>query len=211
MNLGFAIAAVFALAGLAFVAAGVARARHAPATDAASYLQDLEHGFDDDADADEFSKRMRQSFLARALRPLGSGCAGLVGRLTPRHHVLRVHHQLLLAGMSAQVRAEEFVTAEVLGTGFGLLLGVAMATLTHQSSGRKLLFLVLLPVLGVLMPETWLSRKVRERKEAILKDLPDVLDLLAISVEAGVGFEGRDGRGVHALRRPRWPSSSPVR
>jgi tight adherence protein C len=184
------IAGVSGLAGLAFVAAGVARARHAPATDAAAYLEDLEHGYDDDADADEFSKRMRQSFLARTLRPMAGGVAGVISRVTPRGHILRVHHQLLLAGLSGQMRAEEFVTMQVLSTGFGLLLGIAMATLTKFASGQKTLFLVLLPAVGLLLPMSWLSRKVRERKESILKDLPDVLDLLAISVEAGVGFEG---------------------
>jgi tight adherence protein C len=184
------IAGVSGLAGVAFVAAGLARARHAPATDAAAYLQDLEHGFDDDADADEFSKKMRRSFLARTVRPMAGGLFGIVNRVTPKQHILRIHHQLLLAGLSTQVRAEEFVTVQVLSTGFGLLLGVAAATLTHLSSGQKTLFLILLPATGALVPQSWLSRKVRERKESILKDLPDVLDLLAISVEAGVGFEG---------------------
>jgi tight adherence protein C len=50
--------------------------------------------------------------------------------------------------------------------------------------------LLLLAATGVLFPQSWLRRKVDERKEAIFLDLPDVLDLLAISVEAGVGFEG---------------------
>jgi len=184
------IAGASGMAGLAFVAAGIARARKAPATDAAAYLEQLEHGFDDDADADEFTKRMRQSFVRRALGPLAASLAGAINRVTPRGHMLRVHHQLLLAGLSAQVRAEEFVTMQVLTTGLGLLLGIGLATLTHLSSGQKTLFLILLPACGALMPQSWLSRKVRERKEAILKDLPDVLDLLAISVEAGVGFEG---------------------
>ncbi|MBV9253362.1 MAG: type II secretion system F family protein [Actinobacteria bacterium] len=189
-NTSLLIAGASGLAGLAFVAAGVARGRRAPAADATTYLHQLDQGFDDDADADEYSKRMRQSFVARTVRPVAAALAGLVTRVTPRQHILRIHQQLLLAGLTTQVRAEEFVTMQVLSTGLGLLLGIGVATLTKFAPGQKTLFLVLLPAVGALLPQSWLSRKVAERKESIFKDLPDVLDLLAISVEAGVGFEG---------------------
>jgi tight adherence protein C len=62
-----------------------------------------------------------------------------------------------------------------------------------MSGGLAILGLVLLPVVGAQLPRSWLSRKVEERMDAIRRDLPDTLDLLAISVEAGMGFEGALG------------------
>src|SRR5437763_1086473 len=44
--------------------------------------------------------------------------------------------------------------------------------------------------LGYYLPGIWLGRKMSQRKNQILKALPDALDLLSISVSAGLGFDG---------------------
>jgi tight adherence protein C len=44
-------------------------------------------------------------------------------------------------------------------------------------------------MLGYMLPGTWLGSKIKERKKNIVKALPDALDLLTISVEAGLGFD----------------------
>src|SRR5207249_3970929 len=56
--------------------------------------------------------------------------------------------------------------------------------------GLAVLVTVGLPVLGAMYPTGKLTSTMKKRREALLRDLPDTLDLLAISVEAGVGFEG---------------------
>lgn len=188
MNPTVILAFVVFTAGLVFVAAGVARRRLV--ADPTTYLHELEMDAATDPDADAFTQRMHRPFLSRVLRPLGAGALDKISSLTPRNYVLRIHHQLLLSGLSVQIRAEEFITAQVIATGVGVLAAVGIVALADLGASKSTLVLVLLPGIGVLGPSAWLSRKVQERKDAILRDLPDVLDLLAISVEAGVGFEG---------------------
>ena len=188
MSLAMVIAFMFCAAGVAIVVTGV-RSRAVAAADPAAYLHDLESGMVDE-DADNFSRRLQEPLLSRLLKPLGAGALNTISSMTPKNYVLRIHHQLLLAGKSQTVRAEEFVTAQILATSFGLVVALVILLFASLSASKATLVLVLLPAVGALAPATWLSRRVQERKESILKDLPDVLDLLAISVEAGVGFEG---------------------
>src|SRR5437773_6733894 len=158
-----------------------------PEVDAVEYLKEL--------DADEFGvgdyeAQMQQPFLTRIVRPMGERGFKAMTSLTPSNYLDSVHKKLLLAGLASTVRAEEFVTAQAALTLFMGLAAAAIVLLTHPPSNKAILFLVLLPGMGALFPSAWLNRKVSERKLAILRDLPDTLDLLAISVEAGMGFEG---------------------
>ena len=95
--------------------------------------------------------------------------------------------------MAHQFRAEEIISLQVLGGIIGFLLGAWLVGSGTVGGGTGILVLVLLPLLGVYAPKSWLDRKVQERKDSIRRDLPDTLDLLAISVEAGMGFEGALG------------------
>ena len=186
MELGILLTISLAAAGGMAAIVGAARMRR-PALDAGEYLRELDH---DPAVADEFEAKLAEPFFVRVVRPLSGGLVGLVSRFTPRHYLDTTHHKLLLAGLTGTMRAEEFVVAQVGGTGLLTVGALAYTTLGNPAFRTGLLVLILAPAIGLLFPPSWLSRKVRERQQAILKDLPDTLDLLAISVEAGMGFEG---------------------
>jgi len=171
-------------AGAAAIAVGLAQARH-PAFDPADYLRDL-----DRADGvDEFEIRLSEPFVNRVLLPAGGRVLGSLGRVSPVGQRDKIHHQLVLAGLDARIRAEELIALQFVTTALGLLVGIAYAVFGGSSRGFSLMIVLLLTAVGYLAPQSWLTRKVSERKESIFLDLPDVLDLLAISVEAGVGFE----------------------
>jgi tight adherence protein C len=161
-----------------------------PTDDAGDYLRSLDMTPDE---ADEFQLLLSEPFLTRVLRPLGSQFLGTVAGVLPGNYRDAVHLQLVHAGLSAQFRAEEIITTQVLGGVAGFLLSLLLIGIGAVGGDLAVCVLVFFPLVGVLLPKIWLNRKLEERREAILRDLPDTLDLLAISVEAGVGFEGALG------------------
>lgn len=177
--------------GLILAWVGVLRSRPAGPDSATEFLRSLEDT--DDQPVDEYQQTLQQPALQRLLRPLGTAAGSRIGSITPRSQLDRIHAQLLQAGMGGTIRAEELATLQVILIAASALTGT-LITLTLQPRLAFATLLVLgLPILTLLGVQSWLSRKVDERKEAVRNDLPDALDLMAIAVEAGTGFEGAIG------------------
>jgi tight adherence protein C len=185
------LAVLLVIGGVALVVAGVAQ-RPAPegAEGAEAYLRSLDREVDE---ADEFQLLLAQPFLSRVVRPVAGSILSLLGGVLPRNYRESIHTKLVHGGVAGQFRAEEIISLQVLGGVIGFLLGAWIVGSGAIGGGTGLLMLVGLPVLGAQAPRSWLDRKVQERKDSIRRDLPDTLDLLAISVEAGMGFEGALG------------------
>jgi tight adherence protein C len=179
-------AITFTALGAAMAAVGVARARR-PAFNVAEYFNDLD---DTGGPVDEFEAKLAQPFWVRVVKPFSGRALRGITRLTPSEYLERTQRKLLLSGLTGTMRAEEFVIAQTAATGLLTVGALAYLLLAHPSPRIGIMMLVLAPVIGWCLPASWLTRKVDERQGAILKDLPDTLDLLAISVEAGMGFEG---------------------
>jgi len=185
-SLGVFITFAVALGGAAAIAIGVLSRK--PADDVGRYFQDLDAEMPEVPD--EFEQKLSEPFFVRVVRPMSGSALGVTTRLTPRNYLDATHKKILLAGLTSKMRAEEFVVAQVASTGILTLGALGWIVLAKPSFRMMLLAIIFLPLVGALGPAAWLTRKVNERKLAIRKDLPDTLDLLAISVEAGMGFEG---------------------
>jgi tight adherence protein C len=124
----------------------------------------------------------------RTLRPLKERVARTVLRLNPKASVESIAFRLLAAGLGRRISPTGFLAAKgilgVLGLVFGLLVGAS------SSAGLAVMFGLALGGIGFIAPDFVVSSKTRRRRETIRAQLPDALDLLAVSVEAGLGFDG---------------------
>jgi tight adherence protein C len=60
----------------------------------------------------------------------------------------------------------------------------------EKDQTTRLLLVIVFGIIGFLLPSLWLSKKVKKRKTQIFHDLPDVLDLMTVCVEAGLSMDG---------------------
>jgi tight adherence protein C len=141
------------------------------------------------ADATPVVERVQTPLVNRIFGPVARGFKDSLSRLYPSSEVDRVHADLLKAGLTGTVRAEEFVAVQagtvMLGIGVGLV-GLVSGVVSVKT-GLALLFI--LPMIGGLAPSYWLRHRIKVRRERVTNDLPDLLDLMCISVAAGLGLE----------------------
>ena len=144
--------------------------------------------------------QMTQPFAERALAPVVLGLGRLARRFTPIGYLENVQKKLIYAGNPGNVDATSYVLVKVL---LGISGLVASWFLRDYGDGfMRLLILFGPPLLGFFGPDAWLQRHIDERKNAMQRALPDTLDLLVISVEAGLGFDSALSRVVQTVPGP---------
>lgn len=127
-------------------------------------------------------------FRERVITPGVARLARMTQRVNPKATVESVSSRLLAAGLSQRVTATQFLAAKgALALG-GVLFAIFMGITTAPLFG--LVFTPMLGFVGFFVPDAFLTFRTRSRREQIRAELPDVLDLLAVSVEAGLGFDG---------------------
>lgn len=141
---------------------------------------------------------MQAPFAERFLRPMVSGIARGIARFTPGSAVESVQKKLIHAGLAGRLQASDFLGMKGFAALVGAALGVGVSFRLFPNSGTvgMVACLGIFGILGYFIPDLWLSSKERQRSDQIQKALPDAIDLLTISVEAGLGFDAALARVV---------------
>lgn len=126
-------------------------------------------------------------FRTRVLEPFVKQIGGIFGRFTPTSSIGRLDHQLSIANYPYGLGAREFFGFRIVF----IILGAWLAVYVLRQ-GTEMINLILVGIIiyvGFFGPTVWLRRRVRKRQDQIRKGLPDALDMLSVTAEAGLGFD----------------------
>jgi tight adherence protein C len=133
---------------------------------------------------------LQQPLFERTLRPMARRLSGVAQRFASPTKVSRTEKRLLMAGNPGELRSIDFLGMKLVVAGItgGVVFAVFALLLGNPAFG----FLggIALGGMGFMFPEIWLSRRIKKRQKRILLAVPDTLDLLTISVKAGLSFDG---------------------
>lgn len=133
---------------------------------------------------------LSRPFSDRVLVPMIRASSNFVSRFTPQRSLETTRHNLELAGNPNNWSATEFFGIRGLAALLMGALAFAVTMLANVGLGQQLLLTIGLGLLGFFLPVLWLGSRIRRRQDEIVRTLPDALDLLTISVEAGLPFDG---------------------
>lgn len=128
-------------------------------------------------------------FSERVVAPLRDRSGRLGRRLLGADRTERYRHRLDLAGNPAGWGVDRVVSTKVVGAGVGVATGAAIGLGLSDATTLRLLAVLAGLLVGFHAVDLWLHQRAYDRAEQLQRALPDAIDLLTISVEAGLGFD----------------------
>lgn len=135
-------------------------------------------------------KELSEPFMKRVLRPLLGNTARLAVKMLPSEKEASLSKKIVMAGKPGGIGPREFMAIKIILALLGPALLILAGPLFRLRTYDLILFATAAAVAGWILPEFYLGRKINERKGEVEKTLPDILDLITVSVEAGMGFDG---------------------
>jgi len=148
---------------------------------------------------------LQQPFVERTLRPLANRLSGSMSRVTSSNFTETTGKRLALAGNPGDMRVADWLGIKAIGAAVGAILFFVIFAIANPLKMPFVIGLLMIPVgalFGYTAPEFWLGGRVKKRQKAILMMIPDALDLLTISVRAGLGFDAALGKVTEKLQGP---------
>ena len=150
---------------------------------------------------------LSKPFAERVIKPFLTRTSQLAGRLAPGSHVQAIANKLAMAGNPRNINVETFLGLKVvaavvlalLALGAQFLLPPLIAAPTPVMTS---FYTLVAGVAGFFFPDLWIKDESRKRQKAIRKALPDTIDVLSISVEAGLGLDLALGRICQKTHNP---------
>lgn len=132
------------------------------------------------------SMNLGKGFIINSLKPLIQIVAYVVNKISGEKVNRKYSKKLLVSGNKLHLIPVEFVALKWLSASAGIAAGIYLVMIAHIN----FLAVAFSGLFAYFYPDLWLHEKTLKRKAAISKELPFCMDLLTLSVEAGMSFQG---------------------
>lgn len=172
-------------------------------TDIQNRLAQLDGGITSSEAESIKNEELNKPFVDRVIRPF---LMNMAGKRDPKEirQIQRssLRKMLAQAGYPGGLTVGEFMVIQNLFRVILPTLMIAFAFVLKMQPNQIAMFAVVGIVLGTLLPRMYLQNKIATRLHGITRQLPDVLDLLTVAVEAGLGFDAACDKVVEKMRGP---------
>lgn len=146
-----------------------------------------------------FDEELSQPLYKRIVKPVFEDMSKVLLRITPKEIINNFENKIIMAGNPFNFSLKEWTNIQaafiVILPAVTIFLG-----LIKGLDARVMLFLILAEVIvGFVLPNLILTKKIQDRRTEIMRTLPDIIDFLTVSVEAGLGFDGALAKVVEKM------------
>jgi tight adherence protein C len=177
------VGSIFLAIGLVFSIVGVATAEKKQVHRALATLEAF------GAATPEIKKELDEPFNDRVIAPLLARFTIVGRKITGKDHSSRIQHRLDVAGNPVGWNVDRVLGLKAVGFAGALLFSIALTMFLGLGFMSTVIICVGLSLIGFVAPNFYIYQMGYDRSEQMQKDLPDALDLLTISVEAGLAFD----------------------
>lgn len=168
-----------------------------------SRLRGLNSGEEQKLLADAYwRENMKRSLYERTVKSFADKIAAKLAKLTPASFRAQAEELVDQTNNFNGMGLSGFMLFLGASTVFFLLLGLCLVYSRNLPLVKGFLIFASFIVAGMYVPFFVLRQMVEERREAIRQSMPDVLDLLCVSVQAGLGFDGAMGKVTAKMKGP---------
>lgn len=161
-----------------------------------SRLDNVNKLFKSHEEGDELS----QPFYQRLIKPMYDKFINFIGRATPKQITISIKEMISHAGTPNNMNVNRFIAIQFMLSLLLMFLGYFF--MNAAADKINILLILLLGITGILLPIIVFRSTAKNRKAAIEKSLPSLLDLLFVSVEAGLGFDMALKRTIERMDGP---------
>jgi tight adherence protein C len=153
--------------------------------------------------AEDYHYMRELSFKERVLRPLMISLENWLTKFAPQELRAMMENMLMHLGVQEKWSLNRLVAGWVLCVAAGVFLALlSISVLSPLQVPQQIAILLLGVGLGAVIPFLLLQSAIQRRKATIRRQLPEFLDFLCVSVQAGLSFDGAVAKIVHRMKGP---------